>query len=257
MNTNPVIWLTAGALALCLGSFLSVVVYRLPLMVLQPQPGFSLVFPRSHCPTCKQSVYLVDCIPLLSWLLLRGRCRHCHQPIPWRYPAIELTSAAIGLLLTLWLPWDGTLLAALLMSYFLLVLSLIDLHCQLLPDALTLPLLWLGLLLHSCSVMPTGTPADAILGAASGYLLFRLLAWAYRNVRHREALGGGDAKLLAALGSWLGWQPLPLLLMIASGLGVVWVLLARLLRQRSLHQPFPFGPCLALAGESLLLASLG
>jgi len=257
VSNNPVAWLILCVLALCIGSFLNVVIYRLPLIVLQPQPGFSLMFPRSHCPCCKKPVRASDRIPLFSWLALRGRCRHCRQAIPWRYPAIEAASAAISLLLGLWLPWNGTLFVALLMSGFLLALSLIDLRCQLLPDALTLPLLWLGLLLHTCHIMPLSSPADAILGAASGYLLFRLLAWAYRLLRHQEALGGGDAKLLAALGGWLGWQPLPLLLLMASSLGLVAVLLARLLVRRPLHLPLPFGPCLALAGETLLLSSLG
>lgn len=257
VSQNPVAWLLLGVLALCVGSFLNVVIYRLPLMVLEPQRGLSLILPRSHCPRCQKSVRMVDCLPLLSWLVLRGRCRNCCQAISWRYPAIEAASAAISLLLALWLPWNGALLAALLMSGFLLALTLIDLRCQLLPDALTLPLLWLGLLLHAVDILPFSSPAEAILGAASGYLLFRLLAWAYRLLRHREALGGGDAKLLAALGGWLGWQSLPLLLLFASGIGLIAVLLARLLMQRPLHLPFAFGPCLALAGEALLLSSLG
>ncbi|POW59298.1 prepilin peptidase [Candidatus Pantoea alvi] len=256
MNPTPVSWLLLCVLALCIGSFLNVVIYRLPLMLLNPQAGLSLWQPRSHCPCCKRPVRPADAVPLLSWLLLRGRCRCCHQPVSWRYPAVEAASAAITLLLAAWLPWNAALLAALLLSGFLLTLTLIDLRCQLLPDALTLPLLWLGLLLHSCQLLPFGHPSEAILGAAGGYLLFRLLACAWSLFRHREALGGGDAKLVAALGGWLGWQALPLLLLIASGVGLLAALLARLCWDRPLHLPLPFGPCLALAGEALLLGML-
>lgn len=256
MSYDLLCWLLLGVAALCVGSFLNVVIYRLPLMVLQPQPGFSLLLPRSHCPRCKTPLRSADCIPLLGWLLLRGRCRHCRQTISWRYPATELGATAISLLLALWLPWNGALLAALTMSGFLLALSLTDLRSQLLPDALTLPLLWLGLLFQAGGVLPRSSPAEAILGAASGYLLFRLLASGWRFFRRQEALGGGDARLLAALGAWLGWQPLPLLLSIASCAGLIAALLARLFIRRPLHLPLPFGPCLALAGEALLLYGL-
>jgi len=256
MSYDLLCWLLLAAAALCVGSFLNVVIYRLPLMVLQPQPGFSLLQPRSHCPRCKTPVRAGDCVPLLSWFWLRGRCRSCRRSISWRYPAIELATLAISLLLAWLLPWNGALLAALLMSGFLLALSLIDLRVQLLPDALTLPLLWLGLLFHAWGVLPRSSPAQAILGAAGGYLLFRLLASAWRVFRHREALGGGDARLLAALGAWLGWQPLPLLLLLAACMGLIAALLARLSMQRPLSLPLPFGPCLALAGETLLLEQL-
>lgn len=256
MSDNLFYWLLLGVLALCVGSFLNVVIYRLPLMVLRPQPGFSLLLPRSHCPRCKTRVRAGDCLPLLGWLLLRGHCRHCRLPISWRYPATELAAMAISLLLALWLPWNGVLLAALVMSAFVLALSLIDLRYQLLPDALTLPLLWLGLLFQACGMLPQGGPAEGIFGAAGGYLLFRLLAWFWRVLRHQEALGGGDVKLLAAFGAWLGWRPLPLLLLIASSTGLIAVVLARLFMRRPLHLPLPFGPCLALAGEALLLYSL-
>jgi len=256
MRDNLLCWLLLSVLALCVGSFINVVVYRLPRMLLRPQPGFSLLQPRSHCPRCKTPVRAADAIPLLSWLRLRGRCRDCRRPVSWRYPATELAALLISLLLALWLPWRGALPAALVMSGFLLALSLIDLRSQLLPDALTLPLLWLGLLFHALDLLPQSRPAEAILGAASGYLLFRLLAWTWRCCRHRNGLGGGDAKLLAALGGWLGWQRLPLLLLIAASAGLLAALLARLLCKRALHLPLPFGPCLALAGEALLLCDL-
>ena len=256
MSYDLLCWLLLAAAALCVGSLLDVVIYRLPLMVLQPQPGFSLLLPRSHCPRCKTPIRAGDCLPLLGWLRLRGRCRYCCHPISWRYPAIELAALAISLLLAWQLPWNGVLLAALVVSGFLLTFSLIDLRVPLLADALTLARLWLGLLFHALGVLPRSSPVEAILGAASGYLLFRLLAWTWRLFRHREALGGGDTLLLAALGAWLGWQSLPLLLLIASYAGLSAALLARLWMQRPLHLPLPFGPCLALAGEALLLDRL-
>lgn len=201
-------------------------------------------------------VRAADLIPLIGWLRLRGRCRDCRQPVSWRYLATELAALAVSLLLAFWLPWRGALLAALVMSAFLLTLSLIDLRSQLLPDALTLPLLWIGLLFQALAILPRSNPADAVLGAAGGYLLFWLLAWVWRCCRQRDGLGGGDAKLLAALGGWLGWQWLPLLLLIAASVGLLAALLARLLWKRALHLPLPFGPCLALAGEALLLCGL-
>lgn len=254
MKEEPVFWLLLGVLALSVGSFLNVVIYRLPRMILQPRPGFSLMRPPSHCPCCAAPVWRRDRIPLLSWLMLGGRCRHCRQTISWHYPATEAASAALALLLALRLPWDGALLALLLLSAWLLALSLIDLRWQLLPDSLTLSLLWLGLLFQACGTLPHSDPAGAIVGAAGGYLLFWLLAWAYRSLRQREGLGGGDAKLLAALGAWLGWEKLPLLLLIAASAALSAVLLARLLMRRPCSQPLPFGPCLALAGALLLHA---
>lgn len=250
-----IFWLLLCVLSLSIGSFINVVVYRLPLMVNQPCPDFSLSRPASHCPRCQRTLGFYDRVPLLSWLMLRGRCRTCRQAISWHYPAVELCTLVIAILLALWLPRTSALPVALALSAFLLALTLIDLRCQLLPDALTQPLLWLGLLLQAAGLLPA-TPAEAITGAICGFGLLYVPAEIYRLWRKREALGGGDARLLAALGAWLGWQSLPLLLLIASGTGLAVALMARLLTHRPLNLPLPFGPYLALAGQLLLIGQL-
>ncbi|WP_075182216.1 A24 family peptidase [Pantoea sp. 1.19] len=253
MDPEWLLWLLYALAALSVGSFLNVVICRLPQMILSPQPGYHLSLPASHCPQCRTPIRPVDNIPLLSWLRLRGRCRHCRQRVSWRYPAVELASLLIALLLAAWLPAEGMLLPALILTFFLLALSLIDARHQLLPDALTLPLLWLGLLFSAGFSLSPVTAGDAIIGAASGYVLFRLLAEGYRRLRGVDALGGGDAKLLAAAGAWLGWQPLPQLLLLASCGGLLAAFAARLFWRRPLHRAVPFGPWLAIATEILFL----
>jgi len=253
MQNEMAVWLWFTAAGLCVGSFLNVVIYRLPKMILAPEPGYSLLLPRSHCPHCQQGVRLSDLIPVVSWLILRGRCRTCGHAVSAAYPLIEAATAAITLLLAWALPWNSLLLAALLFSWMLLALTLIDVRHQLLPDALTLSLLWLGLALQTGEILPAITLGDAVAGAIIGYLSFWILSTAYRVIRHKEALGGGDAKLLAALGAWLGWQALPMVVMIASSAGLATALIARLVWQRPLHLALPFGPYLALAGITLFL----
>lgn len=245
------LWLLFGAFCLTIGSFLNVVIYRLPLMLMQPECGLSLALPASHCPCCRSPVRWRDNLPLLGWLLLGGRCRACRQPISRRYPLTEATALCIGIVLALIMP-PHLLPWTLLLCWTLLALSQIDLMHQLLPDVLTLPLLWLALVLHSFNLLP-GNLADAVLGAAGGYLLFWLLAQGYRWLRGIEALGLGDAKLLAALGAWLGWQPLPQLLLIAASGGIITLLLGYILRRRPLQQALPFGPWLGLAGALLFI----
>lgn len=245
-------------LGACVGSLLNVVVYRLPQMIMQPdQVRYSLWLPRSHCPQCQRTIAWYDNLPLLSWLLLHGRCRHCAQPIALRYPLTELTAALLALLMGLLFPPGETLLAALLLSWLLLALVLIDAEHLLLPDALTLPLLWLGLICQLCRWLPASSLEDGVCGAIAGYLTFWLLAKGYYALRGREALGMGDAKLLAALGAWLGWQLLPQLLLLASLSAISWVAAARLLARRPLNAPLPFGPGLALAGLLLFIARNG
>lgn len=251
------VWLVvlgcAGALSV--GSFLNVVIYRLPLTILHPEQQLNLALPRSHCPQCKTPLRIRDNIPLISWLMLRGRCHHCSQAISVRYPATEVATLLVSLVLAWLLPWDITLFAALLLCWILLALTLIDIEHQLLPDVLTLSLLWLGLLLQVFALLP-GSLSDAVLGAAAGYLSLWLLASGYRYWRGIDALGLGDAKLLAALGAWLGWQALPTILLIAAVAGIATALLRYLLFKRPLNQPLPFGPMLALAGIAIFIPSL-
>lgn len=255
MNDNGFYWLLLALLGVATGSLLNRVIYRLPLAIgADARPDFNRCPPSSHCPQCKTARRWRDNIPLLSWLRLKGRCRHC-RPLLSGYPLTEFST----LLLTLTLGWlfpPGTLLLALLLfSWLLLALILIDAQHQLLPDALTLPLLWIGLALNLLEWLPELTLAAAVTGAIAGYLTLMLLAQGYRLLSGKDALGMGDAKLLAALGAWLGWQPLPLLLLMASGSGILWVLLARLLFRRSLSSPLPFGPFLAAAGVLLFICA--
>ncbi|ADP10020.1 Type IV-A prepilin peptidase PilD [Erwinia sp. Ejp617] len=256
MTDSGFYWLLLALLGAATGSLLNVVTWRLPLMIGGgAQPGFNLWLPASHCPQCKTTVRWHDNIPLLSWLLLKGRCRHCCQPVSRRYPLTEFGTLLLTLALGWLFPPGGLLLAVLLFSWLLLALVLIDAEHQLLPDALTLPLLWLGLSVNLLEWLPHLTLAAAVSGAIAGYLSLALLAQGYRLLSGKDALGLGDAKLLAALGAWLGWQPLPLLLLLASVSGIIWVLLGRLLFRRSLNAPLPFGPFLAAAGLLLLISA--
>ncbi|MGV3345372.1 prepilin peptidase [Enterobacteriaceae bacterium LUAb1] len=256
MNYELLLWLLYSLIALCIGSFLNVVIYRLPRMILTPQTGFTLCQPRSHCPHCKTVLRIIDNIPLCSWLYLRGRCRWCKNRISWCYPAIECITLVLSLSLSIWLPFNTVLAATLLFSGFLLTLAIIDVRHQLLPDRLTLPLLWLGLLFQALQLLPYSAPAEGIIGAICGYSLFWLLAESYQRLKGVNALGRGDAKLLAALGAWLGWQLLPQLLLFASGIGLLIILIRHLRWQCPLRQPLPFGPCLAGAGWILYLWQL-
>lgn len=240
-----VVLIVAG---LCAGSLLNVVVWRLPLMMQRGDSHrFNLGFPRSYCPHCNRSLTLGENIPLVSWLWLGGRCYGCQSAIAWRYPAIETLTLLAMIQAAYLFPCGLLLLVACLLCWMLLALALIDSRHFLLPDCLTLSLLWSGLLCHLTDVLPSVSLAQGVAGAALGYLLFWLLAWSYQLLRGREGLGRGDAKLLAAGGAWLGWQALPLLLLLASSLSIMAFMLARLLLKRSLSEKLPFGPALTVA----------
>jgi len=256
-------WMLIG---LVVGSFLNVVIHRMPLMLQRetdnfiaverdepaPHAGhYNLVFPRSACPACGHTLSALENIPLISWMWLRGRCRYCRAPISARYPLVELFAS----LLSGWVVWrlgsDIGGLAALLLVWTMLALAMIDLDTQFLPDDLTLPLLWAGLLFN---LTGTFTPlADAVIGAAAGYLVLWLVYWGYRWVTGKEGMGYGDFKLLAALGAWLGWTMLPFIVLLSSALGAVVGVMMILLRGHQRDKPIPFGPFLALAGLIALL----
>jgi len=251
----------AALLGLLLGSFLNVVIYRLPLMLerrwaaecaqwqgneLAAQPPFNLLVPASACPHCQAPIRAWQNIPLVSYLLQRGRCSHCRAAISWRYPLVELASG----LLFAGFAWHYGLspwwLVASLFSVTLLTLALIDARTQLLPDDLTLPLLWAGLLFNLWSGrVPL---ADAVMGAVLGYLALWSVYWLFKLVTGKEGMGYGDFKLLAALGAWLGWMLLPLVILLSSVLGAVFGILLLLLSKHEKGQTMPFGPYLALAG---------
>ena len=236
------------------GSFLNVVVYRLPIMLKQQRTPdantFNLCFPSSHCPKCKDAIRFWQNIPLISWLLLRGKCHCCKGHIPVRYPLCELTCALLFLGSSFLFSTPIALLSALLLIWFLLALSLIDISTFLLPDILTLPLMWLGLLLHSLS--GSVSLHDALYGAATGYLSLWSLFWSFRILCKKEGMGYGDFKLMAALGAWVGWQPLLYLYILAAMLGLSYSLTRSLLRKTA--GEIPFGPCLSLAGALVYIS---
>lgn len=240
----PLFFALTGAVA---GSFINVVIHRIPLMAAQKNSfSFNLFLPRSHCPECSQTLRWHHTVPLLSWLVLRGKCAYCGDKIAGSYPLVELFFTLVALLLSCMELKVTTALFSLLFVGFLLPLALIDLRHGLLPDMLTLPFLWAGLLYHALSA--TSALADAVYGAVAGYAALWLLYWLFYFFTRREGLGYGDFKLLAALGAWLGWAMLPAVLLLAASLGILAALAARLCRKRSLSGEIPFGPFLTAAG---------
>ncbi|AUZ79952.1 MULTISPECIES: prepilin peptidase [Aeromonas] len=255
--------------SLMVGSFLNVVIHRLPIMMERtwhaeysdyfgndeetpPATGrYNLMVPRSRCPHCDHPIGALENIPLLSWLWLRGRCRNCHAPISARYPLVELLTALLSVSVAAALaPGWGTL-AALLLTWTLVALTFIDLDKMLLPDQLTLPLLWGGLLFNLAGgFVPL---ADAVIGTMAGYLVLWSLYWAFKLLTGKEGMGYGDFKLLAALGAWLGWQALPIVLLLSSLAGAIIGIGLILLRNHHQGKPIPFGPYLAIAGWITLL----
>jgi leader peptidase (prepilin peptidase)/N-methyltransferase len=256
----------AGLLGLIIGSFLNVVIYRLPIMLerewrtqcaellgqIPPQtPPVNLWLPRSYCPNCQHPIRAFENIPLLSYFLQGGRCTHCKAPISLQYPLVEATSGVLTALSAWHFGWSWQAPAALLLTWGLLTLSVIDLQRQLLPDSITLPLLWLGLGLALFGVF-TDLRAS-VIGAMSGYLSLWSVYWVFRLFTGREGMGQGDFKLLAMLGAWQGWQYLPAMVIISAGVGSVLGSALILLRRRERSAPLPFGPFLAAAGWITLL----
>lgn len=254
--------------SLMIGSFLNVVIHRLPIMLerewqaeylsyfnpetqLQQEERYNLMVPRSACPHCGHAITAMENIPLLSWLWLKGRCRECQAPISARYPLVELLTALLSLVVAATFPPSWGLLAALLLTWVLVALTFIDLDKMLLPDQLTLPLLWGGLLSNLAGgFVPL---ADAVIGAMAGYLVLWSLYWAFKLLTGKEGMGYGDFKLLAALGAWLGWQALPIVLLLSSLVGAIIGISLILLRNHHQGKPIPFGPYLAIAGWIALL----
>ncbi|HCT2504787.1 MULTISPECIES: prepilin peptidase [Aeromonas] len=254
--------------SLMIGSFLNVVIHRLPIMLerewqaeylsyfnpetqLQQEERYNLMVPRSACPHCGHAITAMENIPLLSWLWLKGRCRECQAPISARYPLVELLTALLSLVVAATFPPGWGLLAALLLTWVLVALTFIDLDKMLLPDQLTLPLLWGGLLFNLAGgFVPL---ADAVIGAMAGYLVLWSLYWAFKLLTGKEGMGYGDFKLLAALGAWLGWQALPIVLLLSSLVGAIIGISLILLRNHHQGKPIPFGPYLAIAGWIALL----
>jgi leader peptidase (prepilin peptidase)/N-methyltransferase len=263
-------------LGLVIGSFLNVVIYRLPIMLERewrsqaaeslPAKGdaetaaqpltpeqFTLSTPRSACPVCKTPIKAWQNVPLVSWLLLRGRCAACTARISLRYPLVELTTG----ILSAWVAWHfgfgAPAACALLVTWALIALTGIDIDHQLLPDSITLPLMWTGMIAAVIVGPIAGNPIpvsahDAIVGAASGYLSLWLVFHTFRLITGKEGMGYGDFKLFAALGAWLGWKLLPLVILLSAAAGALLGILMIVLRGRDRSAPMPFGPYLAAAG---------
>lgn len=259
MNNNLLMSFLAGSLGLVIGSFLNVLIHRLPRMlqqqwdaeasttVLEATPTYNLAWPGSHCPHCSHPLNWYDNIPLLSYLVLKGRCRHCQTAIGWRYLGVELLTAA----LFVWAFWQhGWAIQSLAWAGFasaLIALAAIDADTTLLPDAITQPLVWSGLL--ASSLQWTGVSLTVSLwGAVAGYLFLWSVYWLFKLVTGKEGMGQGDFKLLAALGAWLGWPALLSLVLIASFTGALGGLWLKYRQQLAEGGYIPFGPFLVLAG---------
>ena len=255
-------------LGVLVGSFLNVVIYRLPVMMtrewknecaesfpeanLKTEQGtFNLVMPRSRCPECNHLIGSAENIPLLSWLFQKGRCKHCACKISKRYPSIELLTGVLSLVVAYMVPFGWPLLFALVFTWGLISLTFIDFDTMLLPDQITLPLLWFGLLININGTFASLT--DAVLGAAFGYLSLWSIYWIFKLLTGKEGMGYGDFKLLAALGAWFGWQSLPLIILISSFAGAIIGIAVILASKDKQSRPMPFGPYLAIAGWAYLV----
>ncbi len=261
------------ALGLMVGSFLNVVIHRLPIMMdnllraecaalagaeTPPQPTFNIITPRSACPKCQAPITALQNIPVLSWLALRGKCASCKAPISRRYPLVELATGILTGIVAAHFGYGLLAAAGIVFTWFLVALTLIDFDTQLLPDQLTYPLLWLGLLLSlSQPVWAPGanpvTPALSIIGAVAGYLTLWSVFWIYFFITKKEGMGYGDFKLFAAFGAWFGWKMLLPILLFASLVGSVIGLFILYRQRKGLDTQIAFGPFLAAAGWLFLL----
>ena len=258
--------LAAALFGLLIGSFLNVVVYRLPVMAQReldnyiaheagkdlPHPDrFNLMVPRSACPHCGHQITALENIPIVSWLVLRGKCSACKAPISPRYPIVEAVTGLLSAVLV-WHFGSGWLgLASLAFAYFLIAMTLIDYDTKTLPDDLTYPLLWLGLLVNlNGTIVPL---RDAVIGAMAGYLALWAVYWLFKLATGKEGMGYGDFKLLAALGAWMGWAMLPTIIILSSVVGAIVGISLIVFARRDRNNPIPFGPYLAAAGMIALL----
>ena len=265
-SDSTVFGVFCAVIGLLVGSFLNVVIHRLPKMMdndwrsqcaeLHGQATLdaevlSLSVPRSRCPQCGHPITALENIPVISWLALRGKCSACRTPISPRYPIVEALTCLLSTLAAVHFGFGWAAAGALLLIWGLMALTFIDYDTQLLPDSITLPLLWAGLLLNLF-----GTYTDlqsAVVGAMAGYLSLWSVYWGFKLVTGKEGMGYGDFKLLAALGAWLGWQTLPLIILLSSLVGALLGITLIVLAKRGRNVPIPFGPYLATAGLIALL----
>jgi leader peptidase (prepilin peptidase)/N-methyltransferase len=259
--------LMVAVFGLAIGSFLNVVIHRLPKMMenewkaqcaelagAEPVAAgarYNLVVPGSHCPHCNTPLRVIDNIPLVSWIALRGKCGHCGTKISARYPIVEALTAALSALVAYKFGFTVTMALALVLTWTLVALTFIDADTTLLPDDLTLPLLWLGL---GANMFSTFVPLmDAVIGAMAGYLCLWSIYWLFKLATGKEGMGYGDFKLLAALGAWMGWKALLPVVLLSSFVGAVVGIVLIVLAKRGREIPIPFGPYLATAGFIVLV----
>jgi leader peptidase (prepilin peptidase)/N-methyltransferase len=257
--------LSSVLLGLAVGSFLNVVVHRLPRILEQQwraecadlqglqrpeSPRYNLITPASACPHCAHPVSVLENIPIVSYLLLRGKCSACGAKISIRYPLIEALSGVLSGYVAWHFGFGGAALAVMIFVWAMIALAFIDLDTFYLPDSITLPLIWIGLLAHTTQLLPqiSVSLTDAVIGAAAGYLCLWLVYWLFKFATGKEGMGYGDFKLLAAIGAWLGWKALPLVILLSSVVGAVIGIALMVLRHRGRDVPIPFGPYLVLAG---------
>ncbi len=258
--------LCALVLGLLVGSFLNVVIHRLPIMMqrdwraqareflelpAEPASTFNLVLPHSHCPHCDHEIRPWENVPLVSWLALRGKCSSCRAPISRRYPLVELLCGLLSGYVAWHFGFSWQAGAMLLLTWGLLAMSIIDVDHQLLPDSIVLPLLWVGLIVNDFGLF--ASLSDAVWGAVAGYLTLWSVYWLFKLVTGKEGMGYGDFKLLAMLGAWGGWQVLPLTILLSSVVGAVLGTILLRMQKADSGTAIPFGPYLAIAGWIALL----
>lgn len=267
---NPWLFPTLATIfGLIIGSFLNVVIHRLPLIMerewrqecaeafpeyhIEPPKGvYNLSIPRSSCPKCQSPIRLVDNIPIISWLMLKGKCHQCNAKISVRYPLVELLTGILSFAVAHKLGFSYFSIAVIFFTFILIAATFIDLDTMLLPDQLTLPLMWAGIGLSLLNISPVSLQ-DSIIGAIAGYLSLWSVYWLFKLVTGKEGMGYGDFKLLAALGAWLGWQYLPMLILLSSFVGLIFGLIQLRLKHQGIDKAFPFGPYLAIAGWICML----
>lgn len=262
LQDSPALFISLfSLLGLLVGSFLNVAIHRLPKMMerewreqyaefsgqeITPQPPYNLRLPRSACPHCGHSISALENIPVISYLLLRGKCKKCHAPISPRYPIVEAISGLLCAFAAWHFGFSAAAVGAIIFIWALIALTFIDFDTQLLPDDITLPLLWLGLLFNMFGTFTS--LSQAVAGAMVGYLALWSVYWLFKLVTGKEGMGYGDFKLLAAIGAWLGWQQLPLVIMLSSVVGAVVGITLIVVARHGRNIPIPFGPYLAGGG---------
>lgn len=274
--STPIFIAIVFAFALLIGSFLNVVIYRLPIMMEHewrrqadelintpseqelPEGRFDLVVPRSRCPSCGTLITALQNVPVISYLFLKGRCAKCKTSISVRYPLVELLTALLAATAAWYFGPGWEALMAIALTLALVPIAMIDADTQLIPDSIVLPLMWLGLAMSLLHPMPGSntlfiSPTDAIIGAMAGYLALWSIFWLFKLITGKDGMGYGDFKLLAALGAWLGWQQLPIIIMLSAVVGAVINISMIVAKGRDRSIPIPFGPYLAAAGWITML----